>query len=195
MTTPQSQFPLAVSANILVQETGDEALVYKLDTHQYFHLNRISNLVWQSCDGTKEVDRIAGEIGRKLKQNIPVETVWLSVDTLQRTGLVTAPNLQPPASLRGLNRRQMVKRISLAAGAVSLPLIVSMVAPRALNAQSMSGVPGNVDLCSGQEGGVGNDQKKTPNGGLCNGHGNCCSNNCCPLGNGQGVCLPAGQSC
>jgi hypothetical protein len=194
MQAPQTELPLAASANILIQEIGAETLVYKLDTHQYFHLNKISTLVWQNCDGRKPIDQIAADVGKTLNQAVSEDLVWLTLESLENQALITG-RLTTPAKFNGLSRRQVIKEIGLAAGAVALPLVVSMVAPRALNAQSPGGVPGNVDVCSGGEGGVGEDTRKTPNGGLCNGHGNCCSNNCCPTGGGQGVCIPAGATC
>jgi hypothetical protein len=192
MQAPQTELPLAASANILIQEIGAETLVYKLDTHQYFHLNKISTLVWQNCDGRKQIDQIAAEVGKTLKQAVSEDLVWLTLESLKNQDLVTG-RLTTPAKYNGLSRRQMIKEIGLTAGAVSLPLIVSMMAPVAANAQS--GIGANVDICSGGEGGQGQDTRKTPNGGLCNGHGNCCSNNCCPTGGGQGVCIPAGATC
>jgi hypothetical protein len=190
MNNEESERPIAITNNTVIHETGDETLVYNLLTNRCFNLNRISSLVWQHCDGKKKIEQIAAEISKQLRQPVPVELVWLAVRELRKENLVLV-RLETPSNLRGLNRRQIIKQVGLSAGLVTIPMVISIAAPKAANAQS--GAPAPVDPCAAE--GIGMDVNKTPNGGSCNGNGNCCSNNCCPLGGGPGVCIPAGATC
>jgi hypothetical protein len=49
--------PARPSEKLLIQELGDEMLVYDCSRHKVFYLNPSTSLVWKHCDGkTKRVD-------------------------------------------------------------------------------------------------------------------------------------------
>lgn len=54
--------PLARSADIVVQEFGNEVLIYDLRINKAFNLNETSTLVWQLCDGHKSISEIADDL-------------------------------------------------------------------------------------------------------------------------------------
>lgn len=182
--------PNAKTDNVIMQEFEDELLVYNLETNKVFNLNQTSTLVWQNSDGTKEINEIARAIQKKLGQPVNNQLVWLALEGLKKEGLVKFES-DTPEEFKDLTRREIIKKIGLAS-MIALPVVIGMVAPLAAHGASLT------DACDrgGSGGGIGNDPNKTRNGGPCNGHGNCCSNRCCPTaGHGPGVCMPRSVSC
>lgn len=182
--------PITKTENLITQEFEDELLIYDLGKHKVFNLNQTAALVWQNSDGTKEVREIAQAIQKKLGKPVSEQVVWLALEGLKKEELVNFET-NVPEELKGLSRRDVIKKIGLTS-MVALPLVIGMVAPLAIHGASLS------DACDpgGSGGGIGNDPNKTRNGGACMGHGNCCSNRCCPTaGGGHGVCVPRSASC
>jgi Coenzyme PQQ synthesis protein D (PqqD) len=126
--------PQAKLDNLVVQELSDEILIYNLQNNKAYSLNETTTLVWQNCDGIKDVSQIAQTLEKKLNQPIPYELVWLALDSLKKEKLVDYEEVNPS----GLNRREIIKRVGLAT-MVALPILASVVAPTAAYAQS--GVP------------------------------------------------------
>ena len=124
--------PQARLENLVVQELSDELLIYNLETNRAFNLNQTSALVWQNCDGNKDINQITKEIEKKLNQNVPNELVWLAIDSLKKEGLV---NFSEFPKFDGITRREMVRRVGLTSIA-ALPVISSLIAPNAINAAS-----------------------------------------------------------
>lgn len=48
-----SSTPRSRSENIIVQEIGDETLVYDVSSREAHCLNRTAAMVWRACDGTR----------------------------------------------------------------------------------------------------------------------------------------------
>jgi hypothetical protein len=137
MTTPLN--PKAKFDNLVIQELSDEILIYNLETNKAYSLNETSKLVWQNCDGKKDVSQIALVISKNLKQAVPDDLVWLALDSFKKEGLINFEG-DVSSAFAGFNRREAVKRVGLAS-VVALPLIASIVAPTAINAQSGAGAP------------------------------------------------------
>jgi hypothetical protein len=64
---------------------------------------------------------------------VPEEFVWLALEQLGGDGLLEARVRRPPA-LAGLSRRELIRRVGLAA--VALPAVASIVAPTPADAAS-----------------------------------------------------------
>lgn len=126
--------PQAVSSKFVIQELPDELLLYNLETNKVFALNQTSALVWQNCDGNKTVTEIAKDLEKNLSQFVPDELVWLTLERLQSENLIKKDE---ESSLKDImiNRREILKKAG-ATTLVALPLISSLVAPKAVNAQS-----------------------------------------------------------
>lgn len=127
-------YPKAISENFVVQELGDETLIYNLSTNQAFCLNPTSAFVWKKCDGQTSVSEIAKQLSRKTNQLVSEEIVWLALNQLQKEKLIIENNRV--ASYFGeMSRREVIRRVGLAS-MIALPLISSIVAPTAAQAQS-----------------------------------------------------------
>jgi hypothetical protein len=128
----------------------DEVLVYDLDRHKAHCLNQTAALVWRRCDGKTQPAEIARRLQSELDQPFNVEMVWLALRQLDKIHLLVEPVDVPP-KLAGMNRREMVRTLGLAA-VVAVPLVTSIVSPTAAEAATCAGLGGNCNnkaCCSG----------------------------------------------
>src|SRR6266704_1729937 len=130
--TKGSTNPLARKEDLIVKEMVDEVLVYDLKGDRAHCLNQTAAFVWQHCNGRTPPREIARLLGQDVNARIDERIVWLALDQLADKNLLARQAI-PPASFSGLNRRQMVRAMGLAA-AVAVPVVTSIVAPRAAQA-------------------------------------------------------------
>ena len=143
--------PRARTNGLVVREIADEVVVYDLERHTAVCLNRTAALVWKRCDGRTSVEELRRALAEELPSTAADELLGLALEQLSRERLleecVARPS--PPA---GMSRRELARRLGLAAAA-SLPLITSILAPTAAQAASCKGsgasctAPG--ECCSG----------------------------------------------
>ena len=127
-------YPQSVRKDIVVQKAGDETLLYNLKTNKALCLNETSALIWEVCDGKTSISEIAEQIGKRLKKPVTEELVWLAFDQLAKENLLDhADGLQN--NFEDLSRREVIRKVGFAS-VVALPIITSVVAPRASYAQS-----------------------------------------------------------
>lgn len=128
-----------------MQEFENEVLIYDLNINKAFCLNQTSALVYQLADGTKTVSEISELMSKRLKTLVSEDLVWLALDGLKKDNLLENAD-EVFKHFTGLTRREVVKRVGLAS-MVMLPLITSVVAPKAAMAQSSGGLPCVVGQC------------------------------------------------
>jgi hypothetical protein len=126
--------PKARAEGVVVRELPDEVLVYDLDTHKAVCLNSTAAAVWRLCDGRRSAEEIRSALERKAGGGVPVELVWLALEQLGKDKLLDA-RVPRPEALAGITRRELIRRIGLAA-AVALPAVASVVAPTPAQAAS-----------------------------------------------------------
>ena len=119
--------PLARKEGLVIQELPDEVLVYDLDRDRAHCLNETAAFVWQHCDGRTSANEIARALGKKVNTAVDEKVVLFALDQLGRNHLMATPSV-PPQLLAGLNRREMVRALGIAA-AVAVPVVASIVAP------------------------------------------------------------------
>ena len=130
--TPKAQHPQLRERGLVVDDLPDEVLVYDLDRHQAHCLNRTAALVWRSCDGNSTPGEIARRLTTELDAPFTEDFVLLALSQLESQHLLEqAPRM--PAQFAVLSRRQMVRRLGLAA-AIAVPVVTSIVAPTAVQA-------------------------------------------------------------
>jgi coenzyme PQQ synthesis protein D (PqqD) len=130
--TTSAHLPRMRDTGLVVDDLPDEVLVYDLETHQAHCLNRTAALVWRSCDGKSTPADIARRLTTELDAPFKEEFVLLALNQLESQRLLQdfdAASVQ----FAVLSRRQMVRRLGLAT-AVAVPLVTSIVAPRAVEA-------------------------------------------------------------
>lgn len=157
------QIPIARKNGLVIQEMPDEVLVYDLDSNKAHCLNETAAFVWKACDGSKSVADITGLFSKESGSAVNEDLIWLAIDQLGEKDLLEQ---KIESRLAGQSRREVIKKIGLAA-VVALPLVASLTAPTSvLAAVSCACTAGNPGPCAGT---------------------NCPSTNNC---NGAGVCAP-----
>ena len=125
--------PRARTEGLIIQKLSDEVLVYDEDRNKAICLNSTAALVWKYCDGKTTVTSMAEQLGRDLKtEPVDEKVVWYALDQLAKDHLLEEA-VAPPALLAGMNRRQMVRVLGVAA-VVAVPLVTSIVAPTVVEA-------------------------------------------------------------
>ena len=147
-----NQMPKARHEQLIVKELPDELLIYDLKHDQAHCLNETAALVWKNCDGRKTVDQLRELMEDNAGSTVPEEMVWLALDQLETFCLLDEAAVKP-ALFAGMNRRDMVRRVGMAA--IALPVILSIVAPTAQAQASL-----------------------LPPGACCNSPGQCASGGC-----------------
>jgi hypothetical protein len=135
---------------LVIDDLPDEVLVYDLDRHQAHCLNRSAALVWRGCDGSSSPTQIARRLTAELDAPFTEDLVLLALGQLEKLNLLEQ-HAAAPVQFAVLSRRQMVRRLGLAA-AVAVPLVTSIVAPRAVEAATCTapGQPCSITkLCCG----------------------------------------------
>ncbi len=173
MNNPQR--PDARRDGLVVQEMPNEVLVFDTKSNKAHCLNETAAFVWKACDGKNSVADITRLFAQQTGKSIPEDLVWLAIDQLTDNNLLAA---DVKADFRGQSRREVIKKIGLAA-VVALPIVASLAAPTAALAGICSGVAPAVQC-----------------GSTC-GDGTRCSppNNNCPSGTSPGVAVCSGTAC
>lgn len=126
--------PHARRDGVLFQAIDDEVIAYDTERHKAHCLNRTAAFVWEHCDGQTSVAEVASRLTREFEAPIDQTAVWLAVEQLGKARLL-AETPQPP---RGLSRREVLKRLGVAA-ALAVPLVTTIRMPAA--AQGASCLP------------------------------------------------------
>lgn len=129
--------PEARTDQVIVQDVGDEVVVYDERTSAAHHLNKTAALVWKLADGRRPVGEIAAALNRALDVPNDEDFVHLALAELDKAGLLARP--LPTGEL--ITRRQL-----FGVAAALLPLVASIVAPTPAMAQTL---PGPIP-CDGQ---------------------------------------------
>jgi hypothetical protein len=159
MKTVEPQKPLARKTNLVVKEAGGEVLIYDLDTDKAHCLNQTAAMVWNAADGKRDTTAIAQHLTKKLNSTVNENVVWYALSQLSKDNLLEHRLTRPP-SLGGMNRREVIRALGIAA-VVAVPVVTSIVAP----------TPAQAATC-------------IPTGGACTAAAQCCSGLC----QGGGTC-------
>ena len=165
----RNRVPRARQEQLIVKELPDELLIYDLQSDKAHCLNETAALVWKNCDGHKTVDQLRELMEENAGSPVSEEMVWLALDQLETFRLLDETALKP-VQFAGMSRRDMVRRVGIAA--IALPVILSIVSPTA-QAQA-----------SGR-----------PPGACCIAHGQCASGGCSQSPTCIGVSAPSTKAC
>jgi len=161
--------PLARTESLIIKEVADETLVYDSNNDKAHCLNPTAALVWKNCDGKRTVAQLRELMEQEAGAAVPEEMIWLALDQLEQFSLLETI-VQKPSIFASMSRRQMVRLAG--AAAITAPVILSIVAPRAAEAQS-----------------------KAAPGACCNGGSQCQSGSCVQTPTCVGIPGPSTKSC
>jgi hypothetical protein len=138
--------PQAREDGLLVQEVGDEIVVYDRKQDRIHALNLSAALIWRHCDGQTSITEMATLLGQKLGLPADQDLVWLALVQLRKAHLLQEALPQMIEERVKLSRREMIRRLELA-GVLSLllPGVTSILTPLPAMAQGYGGE----DTCTG----------------------------------------------
>jgi hypothetical protein len=148
------KMPQARRSGLIIQEVDSEILIYDQDSNKAHCLNQTAAKVWKYCDGETTVADACSALSGELETPVDEKLVWYAVDQFSKDSLLEKEIAPPAFIVAGMNRRQMVRTLGLAA-VVAVPLVTSIVAP----------TPAQAATCKA-------------NGQLCGGSSECCSGVC-----------------
>jgi len=169
--------PAARENDLLLEQVGDETVVYDLDTKNVHCLSPLAAAVFASCDGRMRPAAAASIASDRLGRDVTEDEVLAAVAQLEERDLFSSATLKLHNG-NGISRRDFARRGALAgAAAFAAPLITSIAAPTA--AMAASGIASG---CAG-----------------CGKNPDCVSNHCCQSNAGkqcnQGCCVDHDNSC
>lgn len=126
-----NKLPLVRNVDIVIQNVGQEVLIYDLKTHKTYNLNETAAIVYKACDGKTSVDKL------KEKHKFTDEIIFLALEDFKRETLL-ADNSSFVSPFSGMSRREVIKKVGLAS-LIALPIISSIIAPT--SAMAASGGP------------------------------------------------------
>jgi hypothetical protein len=138
-------YPEARIEGLVLQEAETDLLVYDLITHRACCLNSTAAIIWKACDGTRTISDIATEIDARSDEPFSEDVVSLGIEQLSRNRLLKGGSSNNLVSRR-VSRREVVKRLGLASS-VALPVVASLLAPRAVHANSAC-ITGGMCTCT-----------------------------------------------
>jgi hypothetical protein len=129
--------PTARVEGLVVQQLGDESLVFDRETDIAHCLSADAASVWRACDGTRDLDALATATGASQ------ELVIGALSELAEKNLLVHEAAPASGNSYSINRREALTRMAkMGAGAAAIPLIYSVTAATPAMAAS-------VGLCSG----------------------------------------------
>ena len=120
--------PLARRDGLVVKTVGDEVLVYDLERARAHSLDALAAAIWRRCDGRRPVAALAAAVRAETGVPVTAAAVEYGLAALGRARLLAGERPVP-----GPTRRQVLARIGTAA---AIPLVLSITAPTAAQAQS-----------------------------------------------------------
>src|SRR5262245_671974 len=124
-----AEYPTARRDDLVVQETDNEVLVYDLKSNKASCLNSTASLVWNHCDGRKDVGEITKAVSAFTGSKVSTDVVNLALSQLSKSRLLKDQYTFDAGPDR-VSRREVIKKIGLSS-AVALPVVVTLLAPEA----------------------------------------------------------------
>jgi Coenzyme PQQ synthesis protein D (PqqD) len=156
----KSGYPKARVEGLVLRELPEEVLVYDTDSHEAHCLNDTAAFVWKQCDGTTDVPEIVERARATFETDMDDDVVWAALEDLWKRGLLEGE--PAPAREGTMSRGQALKRAGIVA-AVSVPVITSIVAPKAAHAATC--IPSGQPCTPGQS--ICCPDTTCPGGGVC----------------------------
>jgi hypothetical protein len=141
----ESVGPRARTNRLVTRDVGDELLVYDLERHKAYCLNRVAMQVFRHCDGETTIPDIALRIGNALGLPVDEQAVRLGLVRLEKAHLLDSPVAQNLHT----SRREMLRTLGRAA-AVVVPLVTAITVPTSAQAQATGCINNSSDSCVGR---------------------------------------------
>ena len=147
----EPQLPRARQEQLVVQDLPDELLIYDLESHRAYCLNRTAALVWRSCDGSRTVEEMTRVLAKELDEPVNESLIWFALERLNKYGLLEK-QVELPIAKERMTRRELARMLGFATAA-TVPFISAIVAPTAAQAATCGAIGtsclNNARCCSG----------------------------------------------
>lgn len=110
--------PVARTEKLLIQQIGEELIVYDQINNTSHCLNPMAARVWELCNGQHPVKDIAELLEKELYVSEDVDMrglVWLALEELERYHLIKE-YLRQPTTVLGISRRTVLKTGAVVGG-------------------------------------------------------------------------------
>ncbi|CAD5981214.1 hypothetical protein PCC9214_04765 [Planktothrix tepida] len=130
--------PVARTENLLLQDIGNELIIYDQDNNSSHCLTPLAVRVWELSNGQNTVNDIARKLEKEfnLPGNSDVDMrglVWLTLEELERYSLIKEYLRQPATNvIAGMSRRKAIKTATLVGGFAigsMFPMVKSIAVP------------------------------------------------------------------
>jgi hypothetical protein len=122
--------PLARSSDLIIEELGDEVLVYDTKADRGHSLSPEAAKIWNNCNGRTTAEMLSAQLG------LDPETVDRALDELTTCELL---EVRPMIVADGSTRREVTMKLAkVGAAAAVAPLILSVAAPSAHAAATLA---------------------------------------------------------
>lgn len=130
--------PRSRTEQLLIEELDDELLVYDLDADKAHRLNHTAAAVFRNADGERSVADLVDVVGPTVGELVDEDLILITLDNLAEARLIEDYESRASRDAR-LSRRRFIRRAgTVAAAAMVLPIVHSIVAP---SAQAQSSPP------------------------------------------------------
>ena len=140
----ESVGPRARTNQLVTRDLGDELLVYDLERHKAYCLNRVAMQVFRHCDGETTIPDMAHRVGNALGLPIDDHAVRLGLMRLEKAHLLDGPGRQ----ILYTSRREMLRTLGRAA-VVVVPLVTAITVPTSAQAANTGCLPTGTSPCNG----------------------------------------------
>ncbi|MBD2482469.1 PqqD family protein [Planktothrix sp. FACHB-1365] len=114
--------PVARTENLLLQDIGNELIIYDQVNNSSHCLTPLAVRVWELSNGQNTVNDIAKKLEKEF--NLPADSdvdmrglVWLTLEELERYSLIQEYLRQPATNvIAGMSRRKVIKTATLVGG-------------------------------------------------------------------------------
>lgn len=143
------KMPEVRRSGLIVQEVDGEVLVYDQKRDKAHCLNNTAAKVWKYCDGRTTVAEACNLLSQDFASPVDEKVVWYAIDQFSKDHLLEEKTELPAAFIAaGMNRRQMVRTLGLAA-MIAVPLVTTILAPTP--AQAATCFPSGAACTAGAE--------------------------------------------
>jgi hypothetical protein len=146
--------PLSRSADLIIEELGEELLVYDTRNDRGHSLSPTAAKVWQRCDGRTPANGLSAQLGLDAEA---VEQALAELDACELLEAPAEPTLDVVHNGGGTRRELAGKAAKLGVGVAAGSLILSRAVPAAAQAQTIIALcaalnpGGNCGTCSQNE--------------------------------------------
>jgi hypothetical protein len=117
--------PIAYKDNIIIQEAGNELLVYDLRSNRAHCLTESAAFIWNCCDGGTSVEQMRQKIKERFGTEVSEDFVLLALEELGREGLLES---SVETGLGKISRREALRKVGVGT-MIALPLVASLAVP------------------------------------------------------------------